>query len=374
MAVAVCGSAFGQTFGFHLIDPGPDYRRAEPGGLSADGRVVGCWAERRIPPGRALSAALLVPNVGARVDFSETNTEYIDTTMRGVSGNGLIGVGSVGYSSSRPAVPTRFDSATGEALELGLIGGYTQGSAWGADETGNVIVGNCTRLLELFFEESVAFRWTPQQGMRALSALSPFDEYVEATAVSRDGRVTVGMCTDAQAFTTKPVKWIDNNFPIQLPFVPGLEEVAGVQGVSANGDWIVGLSGGVAAVWGPDGGVTRLWGPGYSERGGYAWGVSDDGQVIVGYAGRTGNIFDAFVWASTTEGMLLQDYLSSHGVSVPTGVRLEIAYDVSADGRTFSGRAMVNGLRQTFVATIPAPATLVLLSAVLMFPSRRRSP
>lgn len=374
MAVAVCGSAFGQTFGFHLIDPGPDFRRTEPGGLSADGRVVGCWAERRITPGLALSAALLVPNVGARVDFSETNTEYIDTTMRGVSGNGLIGVGSVGYSSSRPAVPTRFDSATGEALELGLIGGYTQGSAWGADETGNVIVGNCTRLLELFFEESVAFRWTPQQGMRALSALSPFDEYVEATAVSRDGRVTVGMCTDAQAFTTKPVKWIDNNFPIQLPFLPGYEEVALVQEVSANGDWIVGDSGGIPVVWGTNGNVTQLFGADGTFIGGRAWDVNDNGQVIVGHKPVPRNMTEAYIWANSTAGVPLRAYLESHGVLVPADTRLEIAYDVSADGRTFSGRAMVNGLRQTFVATIPTPATLVLLAAVLMFPSRRRSP
>lgn len=367
------GTAFAQQFGFRLIEPSPGYRRVEPGGLSANGLVVGGWSTNQVVPGPVRDAGLLESADGSRVDFSILNPQYPSGAIRSVSGNGAMGVGSVGISVARSATPSLFHASTGLIEELGFIAGYSKGEAWGADEAGQTVIGTFTREIQPLFPERAAFRWTSDGGMRQLMGADPFDEEVSANDVSRNGRVTVGISSDSDSFTAEAVKWIDDGPAIRLPFLNGLQVgIAGAHGVSGNGDWVVGYSsisssgGAYPVVWDPDGGVTLLTGP--LLGGGIAWDVSDDGQTIVGGGGT------AFIWTPLTQRMRLSDYLQSVDISLPPNIVLEDAFSVSGDGHTIAGRAIVDGLRQTFVVTVPSPAAITSLALLCCFRSRRRSP
>jgi hypothetical protein len=72
---------------------------------------------------------------------------------------------------------------------------------------------------------------------------------------------------------------------------------------------------------------------------------------------------------------LLSDFLSHHGTLVPQGWHLDRVVAISGDGLTFAGEARSTaGVRQGFVATIPAPSgLLVVFSSALFLVRRRRS-
>jgi uncharacterized membrane protein len=106
-----------------------------------------------------------------------------------------------------------------------------------------------------------------------------------------------------------------------------------------------------------------------------SWGiaVSDDGEVIAGTYNQ-GSISTAIAWTAATGSLKLTDYLAMYGVSVPANYRLEYAYAISGDGLTFGGlaRNLITNQAEGFVATVPAPATFMLLVASAIASTRRR--
>ncbi|HEU4665193.1 MAG TPA: hypothetical protein VFS55_14285 [Dokdonella sp.] len=68
----------------------------------------------------------------------------------------------------------------------------------------------------------------------------------------------------------------------------------------------------------------------------YAFGVSDDGNVIVGRSGAF-PLFFATVWTPATGMVRLDDYASARGVAIPAGWSLMTATAVSADGLVIGG-------------------------------------
>lgn len=99
--------------------------------------------------------------------------------------------------------------------------------------------------------------------------------------------------------------------------------------------------------------------------------VSDNGTVVgfsykgKTFAGEQRTSYDATVWfPGQTQGWLLQDLLAYYGVGLDGFSRLERIVSVSSDGLTFSGRGVLasDGSYRGFVATIPEPASLLLLA------------
>ncbi|MGH8173967.1 MAG: hypothetical protein ACREPX_12565, partial [Rhodanobacteraceae bacterium] len=68
----------------------------------------------------------------------------------------------------------------------------------------------------------------------------------------------------------------------------------------------------------------------------YAFGVSDNGKVIVGASG-TFPVRNAVVWTPGTAMQLLTDYATARGVTIPDGWALISANAVSADGLSIGG-------------------------------------
>jgi probable HAF family extracellular repeat protein len=89
------------------------------------------------------------------------------------------------------------------------------------------------------------------------------------------------------------------------------------------------------------------------QQNGLAYAVSDDGTVI---GGQIGFNFpgSAFVWTKGLGMLEATDYLALHGVTVPSGYKLENVYAISGDGLTFGGvaRDLTTTKREGWVARV----------------------
>jgi len=114
--------------------------------------------------------------------------------------------------------------------------------------------------------------------------------------------------------------------------LPGGWYLSDVQGISANGKYVCGLSdqgpGSQPIKWDRTDGILRLRPSGVFIGGG-ANSVSINGQVVVGGGTRNDNKFEAFIWTPEL-GLVGMGYL-------PGGRNYSIAECVSWDGKTVSG-------------------------------------
>ncbi len=117
--------------------------------------------------------------------------------------------------------------------------------------------------------------------------------------------------------------------------LPGGANYASAAGISADGQVVVGSSGSSLAFWGesyrwtPENGIEGL-GSIDGVPGSDAYGVSPDGNWIVGYAGLNG-VPDSYIWNERTGGILLGDLGGADFDSR--------AFDVSRNGRVVIGSA-----------------------------------
>jgi probable HAF family extracellular repeat protein len=155
-------------------------------------------------------------------------------------------------------------------------------------------------------------------------------------------------------------------------------------GVSGDGTVVVGHSGfssdsGViykAFRWTEASGMVGLGELPGGDFGNYAQGVSGDGSTVVGYS-ATSSSNEAFLWTSAGGMQRLWDVLLAHGVDPAASgwTSLGPAWGISADGDTIVGSGQRNGNTEAFVAVIPEPSSLVLLGfggAFLLRPRRHR--
>ncbi len=216
-----------------------------------------------------------------------------------------------------------------------------------------------------------AFRWTQTGGFQGLGDLpgGPFSS--GASAMSGDGTVIVGK-SEIEGVGVEAFRWTAEKGMVGLGFLPGGADLSVARAISSDGAVIVGVSDSAAGEkafrWTSDLGPTPI--------GDFtALALSGDGSVIVGeqfpWVGGPGG---AIIWDEMNGARNLRDLLQAdYGLDL-TGWELESASDISADGTVIVGHGINPfGDDEGWIAVIPEPATLVLLTAGLwLIPRHRR--
>ena len=248
----------------------------------------------------------------------------------------------------------------------GTGGGTGQGisTAYGVSDDG-IAVG-------LAYDETnnpIAFRWTAADGMTRLPVNRP-TTYSRANGISRDGSVIYGWNDQLDGYRSAVI-W-QNGVPLDLTDDQG-NPIGEALAASSDGHVVVGANYGFdnqAWRWTAETGVqpigvlavapagakvakrTQPQPPaqvrsecadlgvgspdGFFPPQAYAFGVSDDGNVVVGRSGAY-PVQNAVVWTPAGGMQYLSDYATAHGVTIPANWTLISANAVSADGKVIGG-------------------------------------
>lgn len=372
VGVMACGmtaaAAAGQTPGFHLIGHAPGTNIGWTTSLSQDGAVA---AGYNFAGTGTAAVGFRWTAAGGRQDLTGAGVPGL-VSVFGVNSTGSV---RVGMMRDLPDAYHAFRETGGGLVDLGVLPNNESSRANGISGDGSIVVGQCEVGPSGNNTFGVAFRWTQSTGMQALPHLRPGGSLTQARAISRDGSTIVGLSQTGGIFgPIEAFSWTQGGGMVPLPGLPGAPFSRGeANAVNADGSVIVGSApdenGFTRAVKWTSAGVESLGTlPGeFSLR---AMAVSDDGQVIGGSTGLDGY---AFVWTPSTGMIWLSDHLASSGVVVPPEWRLRYVHSISGDGLTFAGEAVSDaGVRQGFVATVPAPAGGMVVLGLGFVPRRRQ--
>jgi uncharacterized membrane protein len=218
---------------------------------------------------------------------------------------------------------------------------------------------------------SQGFYYNQQSGTTVF--FGPTAKFTSAFGVSGDGTIVTG------CFEEKPFWWTQAQGMQFLahPVIPFLQlqndRVSQVFDVSDNGQVMVGWSGSpfecVATIWNLSGETILL---SDVENNSFATSVCADGMIVVGHEFQAPNIRSAFIWDPLNGKHLLGDVLTSAGVNLG-GWHLSEALAISSDGSTIMGTGInPQGQSRYWIATIPEPASLLLLGLGGMMLRRKK--
>lgn len=364
--IGAAGSAVAANPGFIIVPPLPGARSTYVTGIGQDGSQIAgrCWTGFTTLGFRyGVSSGILEPLVGNPM-FPEIPT----TSITGSSSDGSFLAGqAVGPSGEYGAARIR----PGQAPDyIGRMPGDRWSEATSISGDGRVVVGESVR--DDTGLETTAFRWTPEGGLQSLGSLFGVHNG-KAWDVSRDGTTIVGTSANG-GFYDKPFVWRESTGMEALPTLGGIfAESAGATTVSADGSTIFGYDN----YDGQTGSGFVRWIGGVAEelpglpgtRGILPHDTSDTGSVTVGTLVHIGEGTRGFVWTEATGMMFPENYLSMHGVNIPSGVLIDSIGSISGDGLTFGG-IMQDG--RGFVAVIPAVPSSVLMGIGLWAVGLRR--
>ncbi len=319
--------------------------------ISADGSTV--VGQRIVTGSAAWKPYLWTSSTGMQAFSLSTFTLGAGS---GVSGDGSFVVGRDTISSEAQRV--QYDTAY---LGLGdLPGGAFRSYSRGISHDGSVVVGSSFTSTSPVVEE--AYRWTESGGMVGLGFLpgAPASGDSIAWAVSGDGTVVVGRSDSASG--DEAFRWTSASGMVGLGDLPGGYFDSYAYDVTPDGSIVVGWGYPAsnipeAFMWTQASGMVGLGGlPNASYSTGRS--VSADGSVVVGTAINMYGDFDAFIWTPSTGMQELDLVLAALGLDL-TGWTLGSA-TVSDDGRMLAGNG-VNpaGDDEAWVAELPADITLL---------------
>jgi probable HAF family extracellular repeat protein len=192
---------------------------------------------------------------------------------------------------------------------LGFLAGGVTSDAYGVSSDGAVVVGDSSN-----GSVSHAFRWTSGTGMAGLGVLPGYTNSA-AVAISADGSTIIGTSW-ASGVSQEGFRWTASGGMVGLGVLPG--------GAAPNA-------------------------------------VSANGSTIVGGANNLYNSSNGFIWDSAHGAQDLRTYLTSLGLNLTGWTNLD-AYGVSADGQTIVGVGTdLGGQAEAWIAVIPEPRTSVLV-------------
>jgi len=257
------------------------------------------------------------------------------------------GIQSIGAPTGSRALDV---SASGSGFEsLGWLLG-THGSLFSYASTvsadGSIIIGSSS----CESRWSQAFRWTESEGMQALNISNDMSTWGQG--ISADGTVVVGKVGSLASH--EAYRWTESGGIQTLGVLPGGSN-SDALAVSANGLVVVGYSGAEAFRWTETLGIQTLGG-GFMQ----ADAVSADGSFIAGRgSGLSG--YEAFIWDEDNGSRNLNNLLPSLGLDL-TDWNLVYAEGISDDGLSIVGWGInPEGNQEAWIATVPEPATLLLL-------------
>jgi probable HAF family extracellular repeat protein len=296
---------------------------------------------------------------------------FSDAAAVSADGSTVAGRSNSQYSGPESYQHEAFRWTAGQGMDgLGdFFGGPFSSWSTGVSGDGEVVVGAGT-LGAVGPPPSEAFRWTPETGMVGLGDLVGGSVTSRALGVSEDGSVVVGgsvSWSGVEAF-----RWTEETGMVGLGDLPGGQFQSVAEAVSADGNVVIGYGDvgldehGQRAHeifrWTEETGMVGLGFNGEPED------VSADGSVIVGLHSPNA----PFVWDEAHGVRDLADVLTDLGVDL-TGWTLWRAYGVSADGNTIVGCAYnPDGYLEAYVAHIPEPSTLALLTLATLIAARRQ--
>lgn len=355
---AVAGAAFGQ---FTAI-PRDGYRSASAQALSSDGRAV-AGSSRSIELG---NVPFVWTAAGGRYDFGREPGFPVNSAAFGISGDGSAVVGTV-YGSQGTPIAYRWNANEGYR-SLGTLGGTLSRSfARDANRDGSVVVGHA---IDRFDGMSEPFIWSEERGMRSLGRA--FGRFLnQAVAVSDDGSKVVGWSVGGFDFGWT---WTEEGGYEPLATMDGTDGSSYATGANSGASIIVGTAGlqAHAAMWRHDEIVSlgALQGSRFLPTA-----VDDLGSIVVGYSDDNVGSWVATIWTESGGARRFDEYLSAHGITVPTGVEFLTCAAVSADGTTFTGGAWYAGDPNSafaYVVTVPCPASLLAVLGFAAITRRRR--
>ncbi len=283
--------------------------------------------------------------------------DYLDNPV-GASGGNISGDGlNLTASYADPdglGHAGRWNAADGFTLVDVMPGGAPCGSdlssSYAMNHDGSVLVG-----LHWLGCEARAFKWTAGAGSVDLGSSGNSSR---ATGVSADGAVVVGFDEHPAQGYRRPAIWTDDVAGPQL--IAGEDAQGECYDVTSDGSMVCGQLNGVAMYWDANVGAVELGTlPGDEPYGAIALAISDDGKVV-GFSGSPFfSVPRAFIWTFDLGMMLLSDYLVQEGVAGYTDEALMRAIDISADGNTIVGAAVLTGgfLNQAFVVRLTPPVS-----------------
>jgi probable HAF family extracellular repeat protein len=371
-ALAVTSRAFAAVASFrglgYLSERG-DGRYSTAGAISRDGHTVagitgtpGMYFGYRWTAARGMVAT---PFHGDTLDSEK---------ITGVSDDGSVIVGShsdfiggapsayrhVDGSNTPGFMPLPFSPPFGVARAVSADGSVAVGQLAFRD-------GNSTTLF--------GFRWYPAGGQ---TVATPNDgTYGDVTGISADGFTIIGTTGTNPAVNQQAYLWSSPQDPVLLGDLPGGGFSSAAKSVSSDGTVVVGLgtsaSGPEAFRWTGAGGMLGLGDLPGGAFDSVAVDLSDDGSVIVGMGtsvlGR-----EPFIWDAVNRMRPLQSVLAAAGLNL-TGWRLTDVAGVSVDGLTIAGTGIdPAGGTQAWVATLPEPAGVAGVVAMMLVLGRRRRP
>jgi len=277
----------------------------------------------------------------------------------GVSEDGSIVVGT-GMSEFQPGdggeEAFRWTERRGMVGLRPAVGSAFVSGCTGVSDDGAVMVG--WRCCNPNYE---AFRLTADGELVVLGALGGPTMAIGATAISADGSTIVGYSGSPNSYppstTGEPFRWTEGEGVVGLGFLPGGLPIGEAYGVSADGQVVVGRSNSAqgaehAFLWTSVTGMIGLGDLPGGAFGSVAYGVSADGSRVVG-VGRTALGDEAFLWEQGIGMQRLQDVLAERLGLDLDGWTLQFATAITPDGRVVTGWGVnPSGDREAWVARL----------------------